>query len=136
MTTVYLAGGMAGLQDKDCKVWRDTATQLLSGCQILNPMVRDYRFTINEPYESIVEDDCDDILKSDIVLVRLDVPSWGTAMEIRFAFDKGKRIYGFSENGLFWDALSPWVKYHVTDYFASLSRACEYINIVDCYSNN
>jgi len=40
---IYLAGGINGLSDQECREWREKAKGLLPGHAILDPMDRDYR---------------------------------------------------------------------------------------------
>jgi hypothetical protein len=95
--TVYLCGGINGLSDTDCADWRNTATEALKGHLILDPMARDYRGREDECVAEIVEGDKEDILKSGVLLVNASKASWGTAMEIMFAWSLRKRIVAFME---------------------------------------
>ncbi len=115
--SVYLAGAIAGCDDATAKGWRNTATAKLleHGIVTLDPIARaDYR---NVPawtpalVEEVVDGDMLDIRTSDIVLVRAVSPSWGTAMEIRYAHECGKPCIAFGV-GLHGASVSPWILYH------------------------
>lgn len=101
--TVYLCGGINGLGDSACKDWRSAAREKLipgpgrSRFRVLDPMARDYRGREDECVGEIVEGDKADIVASDIVLVNASRPSWGTAMEVMFAWMFHKRIVAFTE---------------------------------------
>src|SRR3990167_4146420 len=126
--TVYLAGPIAQRSDAQCKDWRERANILLPEFRILDPMVRDYRGQYDvAPFAKIVEDDCTNILSSTAVLMNVETcGSWGTAMELRFAFERGTPIVGFSANPKEkeWKWFSPWVKFHLTHYYPALEDAC------------
>lgn len=95
--TVYLCGGINGLSDSACKDWRETAKAALADYRILDPMRRDYRGREDESVTEIIGGDKDDIDQSGVLLVNATRPSWGTAMEIMYAFPQGKRIVAFLE---------------------------------------
>lgn len=124
---IYLAGAINGQSDADCQDWRDIATQLLTdlGHTVVNPMRRDYRGRENEPgiASEIVLNDQHDILSCQAVLVKADRPSWGTAMEVYFAWMHAKIVvaYGAGEHP------SPWLAYR-TRLYATLDVAVAVIH--------
>jgi hypothetical protein len=95
--TVYLCGGINGLSDSACRDWRETAKAALVAYQILDPMRRDYRGKEDDSVAEIVDGDKVDVAASNTLLVNASRPSWGTAMEIMHAFERGKRIVSFME---------------------------------------
>jgi hypothetical protein len=103
VNTVYLCGGINGIPDAACKDWRAVARETLipgperSRFRILDPMARDYRGREDKCVDEIVEGDKRDVLDSDVILVNASRPSWGTAMEIMFAWSLRKRIIAFVE---------------------------------------
>lgn len=125
--TVYLCGGIFGLKDYDCKSWREVAKIKLH-CNILDPMRNDYRGKEDVSYRIIVEDDKKDIDKSDIILVNAMKASWGTAMEIMYAYMHNKIIISVIDSNI-----SPWLKYHSTFIYKSFDDAIERINSEDIY---
>jgi nucleoside 2-deoxyribosyltransferase len=92
---VYLCGGINGLSDADCNGWREMARLHLPGVQILDPMDRDYRGREDESLSEIIKGDKRDILHADVVLVNASRPSWGTAMEVLFAWEQNKHVIAF-----------------------------------------
>lgn len=106
---VYLCGGINGLSDSDCKDWRQMAQENLTQ-PTLDPMRRDYRGKEDYNVEAIVQGDLDDIAVSDVILVNATRPSWGTAMEIVYAYQLGKIIHAFA----YPDKVSPWLRFHCT----------------------
>lgn len=108
MRRIYLCGGINGLSDFECRDWRCHAKDLLSKYETLDPMRRDYRGKELTAFEEIVEGDVHDIDSSDAVLVNASRPSWGTAMEVRIAYELRKFIVAFGAC----DKLSPWLLYH------------------------
>lgn len=121
--TVYLCGGINGLSDAECKDWREEAKAALgpAGFKILDPMRRDFRGRESTAVREICEGDKFDIKDSDILLVNVARPSWGTAMEMMFAVGQPHRkvIVGFNcpENP------SPWLTYHCDKLFRTLAEA-------------
>lgn len=121
---VYLCGGINGLSDSDCTDWREYAkTRLLHGT--LDPMRRDYRGKEDESVSEIVKGDLDDIAECPTILVNATRPSWGTAMEIVYAFGLGKRIICWTGDA----RISPWLRYHSTVLFPSLDECITWINV-------
>jgi nucleoside 2-deoxyribosyltransferase len=121
---VYLAGPINGCTDEECKGWRERAKQLLPNCEILDPMVRDYRGKENDSVIAIVEDDLKDIESSDLLLVNASKASWGTCMEIVHAFSiMAKTVVAFGVG----EKPSPWLVYHSDLTCLTLEEACKYI---------
>lgn len=122
MKIVYLCGPINGRADADCNDWRSKAKLLLEDLQTLDPMRHDYRSNEEARYLEIIENDKADIDASDALLVYFDKPSFGTAMEIYYAADQGKRVVAVnaSEN-----PTSPWVTGHAYSVFESLEDGCK-----------
>jgi hypothetical protein len=131
---VYLCGGIAGLTDAQCNDWRSFVKENLNRQKYycLDPMRRDYRGREVECAKEIVEEDKKDIDNSAIVLVNACRPSWGTAMEIMYTFDKSQYTFGRSRINIIsvCDAEnpSPWLIYHSDKIFKTLEEAIKYIN--------
>jgi len=124
MTTIYLAGPMAGCSDSQATDWRDTVTTNLQDAYpgeftILNPMLRDYREVDCSPEEifRIVHDDKADIRKADVILANCWKISVGTSMEIHYAHSLSKHIITIIPS----DTIpSPWTLYHSTHLVYSI----------------
>jgi nucleoside 2-deoxyribosyltransferase len=123
-TTTYLCGGINGLSDADCRDWRESAKSLLQ-TDTLDPMRRDYRGREDESVNEIVHGDYADIDASDFVLANVIRPSWGTAMEIHYAFTRGIPVIGWSGDAA---RISPWLRYHCVALHSALGAAIEDIN--------
>lgn len=127
MKTVYLCGGINGLTDADCKDWREEAKAALlpAGFTVLDPMRRDYRGKEAESVDAIVHGDLFDIQASQIILVNVARPSWGTAMEIVYARKDvfRKRVVGFNCP----EEPSPWLVFHCDKLFPTLAEALEHV---------
>jgi nucleoside 2-deoxyribosyltransferase len=124
MMKTYLCGGINSLSDKECNDWRSEAKRLLK-TDTLDPMRRDYRGREKDSWREIVENDLDDIVSSDFILVNATRPSWGTAMEVSYAYKYGKTIVCFIGNN---DNPSPWLIYHSNYISSTLEMAVEEIN--------
>jgi hypothetical protein len=118
---VYLCGGINGLSDAACNDWRAYAKARLP--DTLDPMRRDYRGIESAHVELVVGGDIDDIYESGAVLANCVRPSWGTAMEIRVAWQLNKPVHAFVEPGT---TPSPWLLYHCTIH-TSLDAAIDAI---------
>lgn len=120
---VYLAGPIFGKSDEDCMAWRGEARGLLKA-HVLDPMDRDYRGREDENVAAIVEGDKRDIDSCDVLLVNaLHGPSWGTAMEVLYARDAGKRVVVVGD-----PPVSPWLRHHSVIVVPRLDTACSIIN--------
>ena len=107
---VYLAGAINGKTDAECMAWRDAASELLRnlGHEARNPMARDFRGVETAHAWDIVRDDFREIDECDAVIARADEPSWGTAMEILYAHQRGLRVVAWGAP----DKASPWLQVH------------------------
>lgn len=120
MKTLYLCGGINGLSDNAAIDWREFVKAELHGQWLfLDPMRRDYRGREDECSGEIVCGDLTDIDNSDALLVNATRPSWGTAMEVFYAFRAGKRVVAFCGPG----SISPWLREHTTEMYRTLEEA-------------
>lgn len=128
MSTVYLGGPINGCTDEEAHGWREAVKPLLEakGYEILDPMVRDYRGREMEPgiATEIVENDKEDIRKSDILLMSCPKPSVGTSMEVLYgaSFFGPKSVICVIPPG---STPSPWLVYHSTIFEGSEEEAVE-----------
>lgn len=125
LPTVYLCGGINALSDADAKDWREAAkTALAETCEFLDPMRRDYRGKEAESVKEIISGDLADIDASDIVLVSATRPSWGTAMEVFYAFKAGRTVIVVCPDA----RPSPWLVGHSTHIVKTFAEAFAIIN--------
>ena len=120
---VYLAGKMAGCTDAECREWRDEATKHLAPLLVLNPMVRDFRGVemTDKQCRQLVHDDKADIDRAFAVIVRADDgASWGTAMEVIYAFTHSKIVVAFVGDAV----VSPWLRAHTNAIVKTVEQAC------------
>lgn len=115
----YLGGPINGCTDEEAHGWREEVKVLLAehGHEWLDPMDRDYRGREMEPgYAAmIVEGDKEDIYASDAVIANSPQPSYGTTMEIYYAWDIGCPVHIIlPDDG---KEPSPWIKYHCTNIY-------------------
>jgi nucleoside 2-deoxyribosyltransferase len=125
LKTLYLCGPINGCTDAEANDWR-TAVKALWPGDCLDPMRRDYRGREAESVREIVELDKIDVTRADAVLVSCDKPSWGTAMEVIYAWMIGKPVVVVCPSGM---SISPWLRYHshaiVHSYEDAVLRANE-----------
>ncbi len=125
MTRVYLCGGINGLDDDEAKNWRARATaELGERFEIVDPMARDYRGVELDNVDDIVRGDLADIDSCDVILVRAERPSWGTAMEVHYSHDAHKYVVAFGAG----DRPSPWLAYHADELVPTLDDALALLN--------
>jgi nucleoside 2-deoxyribosyltransferase len=124
---IYLGGSINGHDTREAaNDWREEATTALedAGYRVLNPL-RD-RSLADKNSKEIVNRDLTDIKRSSILLVEMahqDKAYIGTAMEIRFAYERHKKIILWGEANV----ESHWLKYHSTKRYRTLKEAIEAI---------
>lgn len=116
---IYLAGPIFGCSDGEAVDWRQRATALLGG-DVLDPMDRDYRGRETDPetIRQIVEGDKADISRCSGVLANTPWPSFGTAMEIHYAWSLRLPVVAVATG-----RVSPWLAYHSALVTSSLEDA-------------
>lgn len=119
---VYLAGPIFGASDDDVHVWREEAKRELAWATVLDPSDRDFRGMEDVHASEIVETDLASIVCSDWVLVYAERPSWGTAMEVLFAHQLGRRVVVVCPG-----SVSPWLCAHSEAIVKSVKDACAVI---------
>jgi len=77
------------------------------------------------PDDFIVEDDKTLIDLCDYMVVYINKPTFGTLMEIMYAFIKGKPVIVVNPSGEYFDDI--WLKYHATEMFQTIDDAFTYI---------
>lgn len=119
---VYLAGPIYEMDDT-CIRWRKATSVLLRKKNIMSikPTDADYRGkeSIAGIADQIVKRDKGDIMMCDTILAKCDTPSWGTAMEIMFAWSLQKQIIVVT------NSMSPWIRYHASYVFPTIEEAVE-----------
>jgi nucleoside 2-deoxyribosyltransferase len=120
---VYLCGPINGCSGDEAHGWRGAVREQLRNerVEFNDPMDRDYRGREGECVREIVEMDKLDIRKSDVLLVMYVKPSVGTSMEVFFAWALGIPVIVVD---LSRKPMSPWLAYHATEVFQSISAAC------------
>lgn len=133
--TGYLGGPIANCDDEQAHEWRNFVTQK-TGVHWRNPMIRDFReYGINNKtvektigpdiVKYIIESDKADIDASDICLFNCWKPSFGTPMEIIYAWEQKKNNIIVIPKGV---TRSPWLRYHATIVVPTVEDAVDYIN--------
>ena len=121
---VYLAGPIFGKTDDECRAWRQDARAKLHAKNVntLDPTSNDYRYREEKFRSQLVEQDKKWIMSVDTVLAYCDEPSFGTAMELLFAWEQHKQVVAISTHR------SPWLHYHATVVCKSLNEAVELLH--------
>lgn len=119
MTKIYLCGVIQNCPEAN--EWRQEAIKKLTNFECLNPMDRKYE---ERHQKDIIKFDKVSIVNSDIILVNANVPSWGTAMEILFAYQLHKIIIVFTKD----KNMSPWILFHSSIVTESLDQAIKHIH--------
>jgi 8-oxo-dGTP diphosphatase len=122
---VYLSGGIAGLSADGCNGWRKRAAELLN-CSVLDPMRWERDGRSHSPNDVIVQRDLRDIDECAALLVKVDDPSWGTAMEVRYAYQLGLPIIAFGSPKM----SSAWLEHHCDAIYSDLEQATTALNLL------
>ena len=128
---IYLCGPINHIPAELAMAWRNVATKTLEGIghTVLDPcagkdlFAPDVNTTAYTP-EYIVGRDLEMIDTADALLVDVsrDCPCWGSAMEVGYAYERGKQIFTWGKFGM----ESYWIRYHATMRFPSLVEALAY----------
>jgi nucleoside 2-deoxyribosyltransferase len=131
MKKIYLAGPIKDCSEKQKSGWRDFVTEKLTGVyEIYDPVKFEWDEIISkekvetleeDASKMIVETDLEYIKKCDVVLAGVWKFSAGTMMELVYATRFNKIIFVICPNEL----RGPWIKYHSTKLFDSLTSAIE-----------
>lgn len=79
----------------------------------VDPMRRDYRGIEDNNSKAIKKNDLEDINNSDLLIVNATRPSWGTAMEMVYAWQAHKYIVEGAR-------VSPWLREHTNEIVQSV----------------
>jgi nucleoside 2-deoxyribosyltransferase len=119
---IYLAGGINGLSDEEVFGWRRYATAILDDLYvILDPSERDFRGIEATNVTEIVRGDLSEIGTADLLLVRAERPSWGTAMEVHYAHEHNIPVVVFGAG----ERPSPWLVYHSESQHETIYEAID-----------
>lgn len=91
--------------------------------ECVDPTTRDFRGREDETFKEIVRGDKTDIESCDCLLAYCPKPSFGTAMEVFFAWQLGKLVIVVNES----PKVSPWIRYHASIIKPSIAEAVEYL---------
>ena len=123
---LYLAGGIFELTKTKRQNWRNKATQKLKKHYIIiDPTKQLFTGKELEHRDEIIKNDKRNILKADILLVNATQPSWGTAMEILFAYENHKIIIAYTNKP--YERTSPWLAYHATIITKTLDESIKIV---------
>lgn len=125
--TVYLAGPMTGLSFEEMNRWRKKAENLLSqhNIQTINP-VKFYNFSMGTntfTNKECYKFDLTVVRNSNVILVKLDRNSIGTAIELYDATNNRTPVIGFETN----DQTHPWMIENTDKLCKTLEDAIDYI---------
>lgn len=127
---IYVAGPMDFCSQEEKTGWREYVKERWEGT-ILDPCRR--TLTMDDVHEVVTMDKLD-IGQADVVLANCWKPGWGTAMEIPYAFERGKLVVVVFPQ-LHERPVSPWLKYHsqyvVSSIDIALQAIREYYGVFD-----
>lgn len=122
---VYLSGPIHGCSDAECVDWRNQVKKYFPNA--IDPLRHDFRGRELENLSRIVELDKQDIINSQAVLASCPHPSYGTAMEILYAWQAHIPVVAVVNNYDAYSQTSPWLIYHTKGIFTSYERAVIWI---------
>lgn len=121
MKKVYLCGGIEDIPIEQARSWRSKVKQTLGEHRCLDPMrIKQTRS------DRIVQENKKDINTASILIVNATTPSWGTAMEILYAYDRDKMIVAYIGKSVE-EYKNPWMLYHCTKITNTIEEAMVYI---------
>jgi nucleoside 2-deoxyribosyltransferase len=85
----------------------------------VDPALRDFRGIEDAHSDTIVNSDKSEIATCDAVLAYAESASWGTAMEVLFAWQLRKRVVAVCSG-----PVSPWLRHHSDAVLRSVADAC------------
>ena len=120
---IYLAGPINGKTDEECRAWREQMRTRFAKKNIMtvSPLWNDYRGVELENAEKLVNKDKDWIMTCDTLVAFCEEPSFGTAMEIYFAWTLHKQIIVVSSRE------SPWLHYHADVVVDNLDKVLDLV---------
>ena len=120
---LYLAGPINDITGAEAAGWRDRVRQSLADLvDVSNPLDRDVPSARDDAFKNIVEGDKLELDASDVVLAYCSQPSYGTAMEILYCWERSIPILVVLPPD---QVVSPWVRYHATEIHNGLDSALE-----------
>ncbi len=132
---IYLCGPINHIEPELAVAWRTVATKTLTaaghvifdpcaGKDLSDPNVNTTTYTPQEIVGRDLEmiDQCHTLL----VDISRDCPCWGSAMEVRYAYERQKQVFTWGKYAMD----SYWVRYHATLRFPSLLEALAYLKRV------
>lgn len=127
---VYLAGWAEEIEYRKYveKKYNSGKLELLNPMNITHLDVID-NIGINEYSTYIIRRDKKMILSSDILVAYISDhgPSWGTSMEINFAYENGIPVYVIDVTDGMKHANNAWVKFHTKKSFKNIDDCFDFI---------
>ena len=124
MKQVYLAGPIQGV--KDPYTWRrNVENQLPKEWEAVTPLKVEANIDDSDA-RLLVETDLGAIDNCHAVLALIDQPSWGTAMEIFYAFTMGTPVIGWHPVLRVVD-MSPWLRAHCSILISDFKSINNYL---------
>lgn len=120
MKKVYLAGAI--FQTPNAAGWRSAARalfKLANAWEVLDPTTLE---ATAENEQQVIDTDLRAIAMSNVVLAKVDQPSWGTAMEIYYARSLHIPVVGWLPDWI-GTRKSPWLNFHITVFEPTLEAA-------------
>lgn len=128
MKRLYLAGPIFG-EKEDPALWRYLVAKMLSAdWQAVNPLDIGVYDPVTSDPKTIVIADLKAVHECQAVLALIDKASFGTAMEIRCAYDWNIPVIGWTRDTVEANAVSPWVRYHCRLVTPSLTLALDFVH--------
>jgi nucleoside 2-deoxyribosyltransferase len=127
---VYLAGSIRDARDPF--TWRRNAIQELpKGWEAIDPLeLGDGIFNENKgDPQDVIDRDLKAIKESDAVLAMISQPSWGTGMEIFYAYSIGIPVIGWNPHPA-GKLPGPWLRVHCKIITSDFEIVTEYLQVL------
>jgi hypothetical protein len=127
MKKLYLAGGIWGI--KDPFGWRHDATEMLpEGWEAVDPLkLSGGIWKEGDDAVKLIDTDLTAIEESNALACRIDVASWGSAMELFYAHELGMPTIGLRLDKHHALAPGPWLRVHCSIIVTSLIEMRDYL---------
>jgi len=116
---IYLASPIFNIEEEESNKWKKIVKLKLKNNFIIIDPIEHFDYKKNKDEQYLIHCDKLNIQRSDIILANCWQPSFGTAMEILYAWERKKLVFIIFPH----DNIHPWIKYHSTKIFKNVDDA-------------
>jgi len=116
---IYLASPIFNIEEEESNKWKKIVKLKLKNNFIIIDPIEHFDYKKNKDEQYLIHCDKLNIQRSDIILANCWQPSFGTPMEILYAWERKKPVFIIFPH----DNIHPWIKYHSTKIFKNVDDA-------------